>query len=157
MTHEERAREWLEHDGGSDSAARRNALAAEFAAVEAEVEAACVGHADAVVGALEKRVAVLEAALKECAMQALVSSDVGRASRKVCEVAEGALSGEPTALLKMLERAAEQGYITGAVEAEGKHDGSTSFVASRPKEYGTFYAKRVWESRSDDIVHREGR
>ena len=37
-SHEERAREWLENDGGSDSAARRNALAAEFAAVEAEAK-----------------------------------------------------------------------------------------------------------------------
>ena len=58
---------------------------------------------------LERRVAELEAALNECCTQCLISSTYDRAVRKVSEVAEPALRGEPTALKALLVRAVNAG------------------------------------------------
>ena len=133
MTHDERAREWLENDGGSDSTARRNALAAEFAEVEREAQAridAAAGVASALDAweaagvtprsTLMTRIAVLEAALSECA-----GSWYGGLGEHADEFeqcweehndailsARAALSGEPTALLKRLIDAAREGLAT---------------------------------------------
>jgi hypothetical protein len=90
----------------------------------------------------EKRIATLEAALRECAMQAIVSSDVGRASRKVCEVAQAALAGEPTALTKMLERGVSAGRFAGMADQRFLARG---YNEPEPKASDADIAKRVME------------
>ena len=107
MTHEERAREWMSRHDAVYPALGATSLAAEFAAVEAP---------------LQKRVAVLEAALKGvmprmergawCHGFGCPAEDASGNGDCTCGVwmnvraAQAALSGEPTALLKMLEKAA---------------------------------------------------
>ena len=154
-SHEERAREWLDSEPHYVEEAAKS-LAAEFAAVEAEVEAACVGHADAAVGALEKRVAVLEAALKSVEWSGRVGREGEYNACPSCDsispndpdfgggdhlpgcALSTALSGEPTALLKMLEWAAYMAFR--------RRPPMSTFVQS-PAQEAADIAKRVWEGR----------
>ena len=111
-SHEERAQDWLHDHGVSDMCDDRDpaaSLAAEFAAVEAEAQ---------------KRVAVLEAALKGVLRGNPTTSD--------WDTAEAALSGEPTVVLKLLERAVEAGI--NDVDKNGETHEEPADIA-----------KRVWE------------
>ena len=152
-SHEERAREWFANAPYTHAGALKS-LAAEFAAVEAEVEAACVGHADAAVGALEKRVAVLEAALKSVEWSGRVGREGEYNACPSCDsispndpdfgggdhlpgcALSTALSGEPTAAIALLERAAFEGIVCIGCGGDAVD-----------KENAADIAKRVWEGR----------
>ena len=139
--HDERAREWLEHDGGSDSEARRNALAAEFAEVE-RVAMTRIDAAAGVASALDaweaagvtpratliKRIATLEAALGTIdayysANNGVMCNDPSKCDEpEFCAAwgaARAALSGEPTALLDMLEKAVMEAWQGRGYPTEG--------------------------------------
>ena len=149
-SHEERAREWLRkwHVGDLDSS-----LAAEFAAVEAEVRSVWQPEevsemkargaemwANLRVAELQQRVAALEAALKELhaatmywAEKPHTAADTARWSKAMSDTPK-ALSGEPTALLALLRDAARHGLATRGEVAD-------------PEGWCDTLAKRVWEGK----------
>lgn len=123
-SHEERARVWLNKELNLVGTLPGDikSLAAEFAAVEAEAQ---------------KRVAQVESALKRAHELSCIE---GTTTYEIARLLTDELHriGEPTALLALLERAADDSRLY-------------------PLDDINDIAKRVLESRSDDIVHREGR